>query len=180
MVTLEIIVGIAPLLGLAVLWLRNQEQPPGLLWLYDRTVAAPVLAAVDAGREVDTADATHPDGDGAEPQGDAAEQEPLHCSGSRKDFAQHATHRAQLQRHIDAARLARQHRQVRMQVRVFAQLRVDRAQPPLQHEAPALEHQRVYGWVFEIDHDPSLLDRSKQSRLFWRRRPRLLPDPDRS
>jgi iron(III) transport system permease protein len=34
-----------PLLGLAVLWLRNQELPPGLLWLYDRTVAAPVLTA---------------------------------------------------------------------------------------------------------------------------------------
>jgi iron(III) transport system permease protein len=33
-----------PLLGLTVIWLLDRPQPPGLVWLYDRTVAAPVLA----------------------------------------------------------------------------------------------------------------------------------------
>jgi iron(III) transport system permease protein len=35
-----------PLVGLAVIWLLDREQPPGLVWLYDRTIAAPVLALV--------------------------------------------------------------------------------------------------------------------------------------
>ena len=33
-----------PLVGLLVIWLLDRPQPPGLVWLYDRTVAAPVLA----------------------------------------------------------------------------------------------------------------------------------------
>jgi len=33
-----------PMIGAAVIWLLNRETPPGFIFLYDRTVAAPVLA----------------------------------------------------------------------------------------------------------------------------------------
>jgi iron(III) transport system permease protein len=33
-----------PLIGLSIIWLLDRPFPPGLIWLYDRTLFAPVLA----------------------------------------------------------------------------------------------------------------------------------------
>ncbi len=33
-----------PMIGAGIIWLLNRESPPGFIFLYDRTVAAPVLA----------------------------------------------------------------------------------------------------------------------------------------